>query len=130
MKVAYWIVTILMPALMVLSAIPDILMVEGAVEMFTHLGYPKYLIPFIGVAKILGVLAVVIPGIPRSLKEWAYAGLMIDLVGALYSHISVGDSALFFIAPVIAVVLVSGSYLLYRTVYMNAGLLAGSGATL
>lgn len=121
MKVAYWIVTILTAVLMVLSAIPDILMVEGAVELFTHLGYPKYLIPFLGVAKILGVLAVVIPRIPRSIKEWAYAGLMIDLVGALYSHISVGDPALFFIAPVIGIVLVSSSYLLYRAVYMNAG---------
>jgi len=95
MKIAYWIVTGLMAALLVLSAVPDVLMVDGAVEMFTHLGYPKYLLPFIGVAKLLGVLVVVVPGLPRSLKEWAYAGLVIDLVGALYSHISVGDEAKF-----------------------------------
>ena len=120
MKIAYWIVTGLMAALLVLSAVPDVLMVDGAVEMFTHLGYPKYLLPFIGVAKLLGVLVVVAPGLPRSLKEWAYAGLVIDLVGALYSHISVGDEAKFFVAPVIGLVLVFGSYALYRSVYMNA----------
>ncbi|HEX6124690.1 MAG TPA: DoxX family protein [Pyrinomonadaceae bacterium] len=119
MKIAYWIVTGLMATLMVISAVPDVLMVEGAVEIFTHLGYPKYLIPFIGVAKILGVLAVVIPGLPRSLKEWAYAGLVIDLIGALYSHLSVGDPAVFFIVPAVALALVFGSYFLYRRVYMN-----------
>lgn len=120
MKIAYWIVTGLMAALLVLSAVPDVLMVDGAVEMFTHLGYPRYLLPFIGVAKILGVLVVLIPALPRSLKEWAYAGLVIDLVGALYSHFAVGDGAIFFIAPLIGLALVLGSYALYRSVYMNA----------
>ena len=120
MKIAYWIVTSLMAALMIFSAVPDVLMVEGAVQIFTHLGYPKYLIPFIGVAKILGGLAVIVPGLPRSLKEWAYAGLAIDLVGALYSHFSVGDPAVFFIVPAIALVLVFLSYFLYHRVYLNA----------
>ena len=120
MKIAYWIVTSLMAALMIFSAVPDVLMVEGAVQIFTHLGYPKYLIPFIGVAKILGALAVIIPGLPRSLKEWAYAGLAIDLVGALYSHFSVGDPAVFFIVPAVALVLVFVSYFLYHRVYLNA----------
>ena len=119
MKIAYWIVTSLMAALMIFSAVPDVLMVEGAVEIFTHLGYPKYLIPFIGVAKILGALAVVIPGLPRGLKEWAYAGLAIDLVGALFSHFSVGDPAVFFMVPTIALVLVFVSYFLYHRVYLN-----------
>ncbi len=119
MKITYWVVTGLMAALMIVSAVPDVLMVEGAVEIFTHLGYPQYLIPFIGVAKIFGALAVVIPGLPRSLKEWAYAGLVIDLVGALYSHFSVGDPLMFFIVPSIALVLVFGSYFLYRRVYLN-----------
>src|SRR5258705_6246417 len=49
-------------------------------------------IPDLGVAKTLGVLAVVVPGFPR-LREWAYAGLTFDLSGALYSHLSVGDPA-------------------------------------
>lgn len=120
MKVAYWIVTGLMAALMILSAVPDVLMVEGAKQMFTHLGYPNYLLPFVGVAKILGVIAVTIPRLPRSLKEWAYAGLVIDLVGALYSHFSVGDSVVFWIFPIIGLALVLASYFLYKSVFVNA----------
>jgi uncharacterized membrane protein YphA (DoxX/SURF4 family) len=130
MKVAYWIVTALMAGLMILSAVPDVLVVEGAVQMFTHLGYPSYLLPFVGIAKILGVIAVLIPGLPRSLKEWAYAGLVIDLVGALYSHLSVGDSVVFWIFPIIALALVLSSYFLYKSVFVNApdhSLKAGSG---
>jgi hypothetical protein len=72
-------------------SIPDVLQIPMAVAIFAHLGYPTYLLPFIGIAKILGVVAVLVPGFPR-LKEWAYAGLVFDLTGALYSHISVGDS--------------------------------------
>ena len=130
MKVAYWIVTGLMAALMILSAVPDVLVVEGAVQMFRHLGYPSYLLPFVGIAKILGVIAVLIPGLPRSLKEWAYAGLVIDLVGALYSHLSVGDSVVFWIFPIIALALVLASYFLYKSVFVNApdhSLKGGSG---
>ena len=48
--------------------------------------YPNYIIPFLGVAKVLGAIAILIPGYPR-LKEWAYAGLLFDLVGATYSLI-------------------------------------------
>jgi len=57
--------------------------------MHNGLGYPVYFIPFIGVAKILGVLAIIIPGYPK-IKEWAYAGLMFDLAGASYSIIASG----------------------------------------
>lgn len=81
--------------------------------MFKHLGYPPYLLPFIGVAKILGVIAVLVPGFPR-LKEWAYAGLVFDLIGAFYSHLAVGDPVSYWIFPLIALALVFGSYFFYR----------------
>jgi len=73
---------------MLFSAIPDIMVTEEAVTFVTGLGYPKYLIAFLGVAKALGVIAMLIPGFPR-LKEWAYAGLFFDLLGATYSAICV-----------------------------------------
>lgn len=98
---------------MVMSAVPDVLRIPEAVEIFKHLGYPTYLLPFIGIAKILGVIAVLVPGFPR-LKEWAYAGLTFDLIGALYSHLSVGDPVSSWIFPVIAMVLVLASYFLYH----------------
>ncbi|MEO5600634.1 MAG: DoxX family protein [Cyclobacteriaceae bacterium] len=71
---------------MLFSAIPDILMVPEAVAFIAKLGYPRYLIPLLGVAKFLGVVASMVPGFPR-LREWAYAGLFFDLVGASYSGI-------------------------------------------
>jgi hypothetical protein len=61
----------------------------------------------------LGVAAVLVPGLPR-LREWAYAGLVFDLTGALYSHLSVGDPASIWIFAVFGLVLVTGSYLLQR----------------
>lgn len=113
-KHLYWIVTGLMAAFMLMASLPDILMIPQAVDIITtHLGYPRYLIPFLGVAKTLGVIAVLIPGLPR-LKEWAYAGLVFDLIGALYSHLSVGDPPSAWIMAVVGLVLVIGSYALYR----------------
>lgn len=118
MRIVYWVVTILMAALMTLSAIPDIIRMPEAIEMFAHLGYPAYLLPFIGVAKILGVIAVLFPRFPR-LKEWAYAGLAFDVIGAFYSHLSVGDPPSIWIFTVIALVLIFGSYILYRKTHQT-----------
>ena len=87
-NIAYWVVTAIFSAFMLFSAIPDILVVPDAEKMIaTDLGYPKYFIPFIGVAKLLGVIAILIPGLGR-IKEWAYAGLFFDLFGATYSAIA------------------------------------------
>jgi len=115
MRGPYWIVTGLLAGFMLLGSIADLLVVPQAVAFFMHLGYPTYLLPFLGVAKTLGVLAVVVPGFPR-LREWAYAGLTFDLSGALYSHLSVGDPASAWSFPVIGLLLVSVSYLLHRQV--------------
>ncbi len=91
-KTLYWIFTGLFAAVMVMSALPDVMSAEVAVKgMHQDLGYPLYFIPFIGVAKLLGVVAILIPGYPR-LKEWAYGGLFFDLVGATYSIIAAGKS--------------------------------------
>ena len=86
-KTIYWIVTGLFAAFMAFTAIPDILMAEDAIKFMTHLGYPQYFIPFIGVMKLLGCIAILIPGYPK-IKEWAYAGLFFDLIGATYSSLA------------------------------------------
>jgi hypothetical protein len=92
-KIAYWVFTILFALMMLSSAIPDIFSTAVAIEsMHTGLGYPLYFIPFVGVAKVLGVAAILIPGYPK-IKEWAYAGLFFDLVGATYSIIAIGAPA-------------------------------------
>ena len=109
----YWIITGLTAAFMLMASIPDILRLPQAVAIFTHLGYPIYLLPFLGTAKVLGVVVVLVPGLGR-LKEWAYAGLVFDLLGAWYSHVSVGDPASVWLFPVIGLILVGASYSLHR----------------
>jgi hypothetical protein len=109
----YWVVTGLMAAFMLMASIPDVLRQRQAIEVFSHLGYPGYLLLFLGTAKILGVIAVLVPGAGR-LKEWAYAGLVFDLTGALYSHLSVGDPMSVWGFAVVGLVLVGGSYLIGR----------------
>ena len=88
-KIFYWIITGLFSAFMLFSAVPDILVVPDAVKLITGLGYPVYIIPFLGVAKLLGVVAILVPGFPQ-IKEWAYAGLFFDLIGATYSGFAQG----------------------------------------
>ena len=90
-KTFYWIFTGLFAAAMLFSSIPDILVDPKAVTFMTALQYPTYIIPFLGVAKLLGVIAIIVPGFPR-LKEWAYAGLLFDLIGAMYSQIANGGA--------------------------------------
>ena len=113
LNILYWILTGIMAAFMLMASVPDVLRVPAALDVFTHLGYPAYLLPFIGVAKILGTV-VVLASTTRRLKEWAYAGLVFDLIGAFYSHISIGDSLGTWIFPVIGLLLVTGSYVFYR----------------
>jgi hypothetical protein len=109
----YWVVTGIMAAFMLMASIPDLLSLPQAIEIFGHLGYPAYLLPFLGTAKILGVFAVLIPGFDR-LKEWAYAGLVFDITGALYSHLSVGDPVSVWGFALVALLLVGGSCVVGR----------------
>jgi hypothetical protein len=115
-NIIYWTSTGLFAFFMLGSAIPDIISADIAVEGFKTMGYPSYLIPFLGIAKLLGVIAILVPAYPR-LKEWAYAGLMFDLAGALYSIISIGVSAAEWMPVLIPVILglVSYVYLHKRT---------------
>jgi uncharacterized membrane protein YphA (DoxX/SURF4 family) len=87
--IIFWVSTVLFCAFMLTSAIPNILSSKEWVTVFEQLGYPLYMLPFLGVAKLLGAIVLLIPGFNR-LKEWAYAGLFFDLVGAVYSGLAVG----------------------------------------
>lgn len=112
-KIIYWIFTGLFAFFMLGSAIPDALVMPIAVGGFKEMGYPVYIIPFLGVAKILGVIAILIPGYPR-IKEWAYAGLTFDLIGATYSIINSGKSIDNWAPMFIILFLAAGSYIYYH----------------
>jgi len=113
-KIIYWIFTSLFALLMLSSAIPDVLSSPVAVKgMHEGLGYPVYFIPFIGVAKLLGVVAILIPGYPR-IKEWAFAGLFFDLIGATYSIISSGAPPANWVFMALPLSLGIGAYIFYH----------------
>jgi len=92
-KIIYWIATVWLALGMVATASGQLIRMkegQGAVDSLEHLGYPVYLLTILGVWKILGTVAVLVPGFPR-LKEWAYAGFFFAMSGAVYSHLAVGD---------------------------------------
>jgi uncharacterized membrane protein YphA (DoxX/SURF4 family) len=111
-KILYWVFTGLFAAFMLMSAIPDIFSQQIAVDGFNKMDMPTYLLPFLGIAKALGVIAILIPGYPR-IKEWAYAGLIFDLIGATYAIISSGETngVAFMIVPFVLAIL---SYIYYH----------------
>jgi len=90
-NIIYWISTVLLAALMLSSALPSLQGDPAAAKfMVDHLHYPTYFGAFLGVAKILGIIAILVPGFPK-IREWAYAGFAFDLIAALYSFIAVKD---------------------------------------
>ena len=112
-NIAYWIFNGLLAALMLSSVIPNILMSEQWVTIFKFLGYPTYLLPFLGVAKLLAVIAILVPGFPR-LKEWAYAGIAFDMAGALYSTIAVGTPFSDWCLFIVFFALLAAAYIFYH----------------
>jgi uncharacterized membrane protein YphA (DoxX/SURF4 family) len=93
-KIIYWIATIWLALGMVSTGLMQLMKKngQGGIDMLTHLGYPVYLLMMLGIWKILGAIAVLVPGIPV-IKEWAYAGFFFIMTGAFFSHIAIGDSA-------------------------------------
>ena len=112
-KILYWIFNSLFALLMLGSAIPDVFSAQIAVEGFAKIGLPAYLVPFVGIAKTLGVIAILIPGYPR-LKEWAYAGLVFDLIGATYSIAASGQPAESWAFMVLPLALAFTAYYFYQ----------------
>jgi uncharacterized membrane protein len=88
-KIIYWVATGLLAIGMLQSGIFALLRAKDWVDLVTGLGYPVYFLTIIGVWKILGVTAILIPRFPL-VKEWAYAGFFFAMTGALISHLFVG----------------------------------------
>ncbi|WP_278381311.1 DoxX family protein [Chryseobacterium arthrosphaerae] len=91
-KIIFWIFTLWMALGMVSTAIVQLMKNKDELANFTNLGYPAYLMTIIGVWKLLGVIAILIPK-QLLLKEWAYAGFFFVMSGAVISHLIVGDTA-------------------------------------
>lgn len=89
-KIAYYISTVLLSAAFIFGGIDELRKSPASLALMAHLGYPAYLLSILGVAKLLAVIGVWQKKWPN-LREWAYAGIFIDLTGAFVSTLAVGD---------------------------------------
>lgn len=103
-KIIYWIATIWLALGMLSTAIVQLIPLPEEVDRTAHLGYPLYLLTLLGILKILGVVAVLVPKFPL-LKEWAYAGFFFAMSGAVFSHLASGSEAKDLFGPVLLIVL-------------------------
>ena len=113
-KIIYWISTGLFSAFMLITSIPYLTSGKDVVQLIhDQLGYPNYIIPFLGIAKIIGAIVLVIPGFNR-IKEWAYAGLIFDLTGAMFSLLMIGGGIQAFIGMGIPILVGVVSYIYHH----------------
>jgi hypothetical protein len=88
--IAYWVTTLLVVLALGRPGIQAMLRDANIMKAVTHLGYPDYFCVMLGVAEVLGCVALLLPGTPL-LKEWAYAGIFFDVIAAAVSHFEMGD---------------------------------------
>jgi hypothetical protein len=114
----FWIVTALFCLEMTFTAYWELLRLPDAAHAFARLGFPAPSFRAeLSLAKIAGVIVLLIPTFPARLKEWAYAGFAFNLVSALIAHFSIHDRHLAFVPSTITSVLWLGSYLAYRRLH-------------
>src|SRR5690606_20053909 len=114
-KTIYWILTILFVLFMTMSGVSEIIGTEQGDQLFISLGYPLYLSVILGVAKLLGVVALLQPKF-KTIKEWAYAGFTFDLSGAILSFIFIGAPIVATILPLLLLAVMFVSYTLWKKI--------------
>lgn len=110
-KIGYWAATGLVALAFAFGGAMDVAQPPDVLAGMAHLGYPAYFATLIGIWKILGAIAIVVPGFGR-VKEWAYAGIVFDLTGAAVSHAASGDDAGHVLTPLVILAIAVASYLL------------------
>ena len=103
-KIIYWVATIWLSLGMLSTGIVQLIQMEEEVQKMNSLGYPSFFLTIIGVWKILGVIAVLVPKFPL-VKEWAYAGFFFLMSGAIFTHLAAADEAVEYFGPALLLVL-------------------------
>jgi hypothetical protein len=117
-KIIFWTATIIIALFEgVMPALTS--QTELAKEGIRHLGYPEYFGNALVVFKVLGVLALVIPQIPKRVKEWAYAGFAFDFIFASISHGAVDGMNVQTIFPLFVLGILAVSYIYYHKLSLN-----------
>jgi len=109
----YWTLTIVFCIAMLLDGIGGITKQEAGQEVMRHLGYPIYAMVIFGVAKIIGVIAILQTNY-RTIKEWAFAGFVINCIGAFASRAAVRDSGPELIFPLIILAITLAYYVVWK----------------
>lgn len=112
-KVSYWVLNILFCLFHVMDAGGGLAKAKAGVEAMKGMGYPVYLMGFLAVLKLLGVVALV-QNKYKTIKEWAFAGFSFTLIGATVSHIAVHDPLSFIIIPVVFLAILFALYYFWR----------------
>jgi uncharacterized membrane protein YphA (DoxX/SURF4 family) len=108
-KVTYWVVTGLLALSALFAGVNYLWGSQQTVQTFAHLGYPQQLRVLPGIAKLLGGIALIVPGLP-TLREWAYAGFTFAWIAAAVAHYLAKDGAVAFF-PLVLLILLFVSYL-------------------
>lgn len=112
-KIIYWVFTVLLIAIMLLSAVTSFMPNPDGESMMKLIGYPYNVLHLLAIAKMLGIIALLVPGFPR-LKEWAYAGFTFDLIGAIYAFYMVGTPIANMAFMLVGIVVLFGSYIYHH----------------
>jgi|SRR6476469_1518265 len=111
--VLFWTLTLLFAALMLVDGVAGLLRLPDGEVAMRQLGYPVYLLSIVGLAKVLGALALAQPWL-RTLKEWAFAGFTINFLGAAASWALAGQGAAFVLPPLVMLALLLGLYAFWK----------------
>jgi hypothetical protein len=117
-KLVYWISTGLFSAAMLMAAV-QYLTNDKLKAAFVHLGFPTYFRVELAIAKVLGVLVLLVPFVPEITKEWAYAGFTITLISAFTAHVAKKDSIKMIAPPVVMLAILAVSYHAFHTLMLN-----------
>jgi hypothetical protein len=112
-KIAYWVLLVIFCLFHIMDAIGGLSKAQAGVDAMKAMGYPIYLMTFLAVLKLLGVVAL-LQDKYKTIKEWAFAGFAFSLIGATVSHIAVSDPVLFIIMPTIFLVVLLTLYYFWR----------------
>ena len=114
-KIIYWVLKVLITIFFLNASIMELIKNESSVGVYQYLGFPLYMMSFIAICRILALVVIWIPNYKR-LKEWAYSGLVIDVVGATYSIYMVSMEFTAILIPLLVLTIVLGVYFLYHQV--------------
>ena len=115
-RISYWLFTALLTAWLLAGGIFDVFHLPAANAILQALGYPEYLATILGVCKLFAVAALLYPR-TRFIREWAYAGITFDALGAFASHLAMKHSIGTTIAPLIMLSFAAISYWLRPAAY-------------